>query len=99
MKDYPMTPEHRKAIIFALVLQTVLAFLTLFIIDGGITSLRWFYAFVGFWGGCIALHLRHPEGLKKNDLTAIRWGFIPFLFVSWGMSIIIWHYRGLGFVP
>ena len=64
----PISPSYRKAIFEAVVLQLILAILSLMILDGGTTARICGIALVAFWGGATVLIWRKPRSPTKTDI-------------------------------
>ena len=82
------------AVIFALVQQTTVIFLSALIMDGGAIAQVCMYAFAGYWGGTMLLAFRRGAALSHGDIALVRWGYIPACILSFILTYWIWRIRG-----
>ena len=91
----PISVHYRKAIFEAVALQTIIAVLSLMILDGGECAQVCGAALLAFWGGVTVQILRFPQTPTYTDIQLIRFGYFPLLFVAGSLTHFIWHLRGV----
>jgi hypothetical protein len=91
----PISPHYRKAMFRALVLQVIIIFLSLMILDGGECAQICGAAILAFWGGVTVQICRHPQSPTYTDIRLIRFGYLPVILLAWILIHFIWHLRGV----
>ena len=90
--DY--SPEYNAAFKTALLIQVVLALLTALILDFGQTHRAFWVAFLCQWAMVWIILFRRPMRPTRLDLSIVRYGIIPLLFIVAGAGP--WFLRILG---
>ena len=86
----PISLAYRKPIFEALVLQGIVAVLSLMILDGGTTARICGIALLGFWGGTAVLILRRPIAPTTFDLAFVRFGYLPVVLLAILLVHFVW---------
>ena len=91
--DY--APSFNSAMWTGIKIQTVLAVLTVLMLDFGQTHRAFGVAMLCQWATVFILLLRRPMVPTKLDLTIVRYGIVPFLFVVAGSGPILLRLLGI----
>ena len=91
----PLSDECRRPLWDGLALQSVLAVLSLLVLDGGDTARLSGVALAAFWGGALVALLRRPRTPTRLDLWLLRWGCLPLVVGVQILGRSVWHWRGL----
>ncbi len=87
--------EYWPALEVSLVLQILIGFPSFIAIDGGMLWEVCYFAMTAYWCSFLLILFRRPNTPTKDDLTLIRWGFLPFLFFVPVLMMAIWKLRGM----
>jgi hypothetical protein len=68
----PISPEYRRPVFEAIVLQALLGLISGMVLDGGDCRHICGVALIAFWSGAAVLMLRHPKHPTKKDLELVR---------------------------
>ena len=82
MTTVPIVASYVNALRTAVVLQLVLTFMLLLILDGGMIASAGGCAMVGFWAGVTWVIVRRRMNPRRGDLLYVRWGYVPLLITA-----------------
>ena len=82
MTRLPLAPAYRDAVKLALGMQIPLTFLFLILLDRGMLAKTGGCAMVGFWVGVAIIMVRRPLAPRPDDLTFVRWGYLPLVGIG-----------------
>jgi hypothetical protein len=76
-RSLPMSPDYRVAVFNALALQTLVAVISLLVLERGFTARLCGVALLGFWVTVAVVIARRPRKSTHADLGFIRFGYVP----------------------
>jgi hypothetical protein len=82
MTTVPIAASYVSALRTAIVLQLVLMFMLMLILDGGKIASAGGCAIIGFWVGATWVIMRRRMNPGRADLLYVRWGYLPLLAIS-----------------
>ncbi|MGN6544696.1 MAG: hypothetical protein ACTHK7_06590 [Aureliella sp.] len=91
-RDY--SPQYNAAFKTGLMIQAVLAVLTALVLDYGQTHRAFWVAFLCQWATVWIILFRRPMRPTQMDLSIVRYGIVPLLFLVAGAGP--WFLRLLG---
>ena len=84
----------KSAMFSAFVQQVIILLLAGTILDGGVIAQMCLFACAVFWGGVAVILLRRRLTPTNLDLTLVRVGSLLVCFISYVVSVSIWHWKG-----
>ncbi len=90
-----LSKEYWPALGVSLALQIPIGFLSFIALDGGMLWLFCYFAMIAYRCSFLLIIFRRPNTPTKDDLTLIRWGFIPCLFFVPFLMMAVWKLRGM----
>jgi hypothetical protein len=86
-----LSHSYREAVFFTLCQQVPWALLCSLLLDGGRMAQVCGIAMLGFWSVATAFMVRRPRSPSADDLTFLRWGFLPLFAVTALLAQLIRH--------
>ncbi len=87
MTTLPLSPAYQRPVWTAVALQVLTQILFMLLVDGGLMASVGLFTMAAFWVGVGAIMWRRPMRPTRLDLVYVRWGYLPLLVVSIGMTI------------
>ena len=93
MTTLPIAEDYRRAIFSSLILQVILGFLAMMVLDGGRIAHTTGIAVLAFWAGAAVIILRRPKSPTEWDLFLVRFGFLPLLIMTFALAEWVWSWH------
>jgi hypothetical protein len=91
---FGISPQYAPALGRAIVLQACLGILTALILDGGRAFSFFGVALLAHWIGILLIIWRRPKTPTELDLSVIRIGILPIIFIECVIAPIVWSAIG-----